>query len=72
MLTLEPSIVLPQNVMLAGRNLEKLAINTAGAIKVFDVLGADKILIEQGALEHINSFYGAAAEAEEAKEAASA
>ena len=45
-------------LQLAGRNVEKLAINTADKISVFDVLNADKIIIEHAALEHINSFYG--------------
>ena len=49
-------------VILAGRNIEKLAINTADRISVFDVLNADKIIIEHAALEHINAFYGEEAE----------
>lgn len=49
-----------ENVMLAGRNVEKLYINTADAIKIFDVLKAHKIVIEEDALAHINSFYGEA------------
>jgi large subunit ribosomal protein L4 len=47
---------------LAGRNIEKLSMNTADAISVFDVLHADKIVIEKEALAHINKFYGAAEE----------
>mmetsp|Transcript_23784 Transcript_23784/g.52161 ORF Transcript_23784/g.52161 Transcript_23784/m.52161 type:complete len:243 (+) Transcript_23784:74-802(+) len=50
-----------ENVMLAGRNIEKVAINTADKIDVFQVLNADKIVIEKDALAHINSFYGESA-----------
>eukprot|EP00199_Chlamydomonas_sp_CCMP681_P005587 CAMPEP_0119113200 /NCGR_PEP_ID=MMETSP1180-20130426/43113_1 /TAXON_ID=3052 ORGANISM="Chlamydomonas cf sp, Strain CCMP681" /NCGR_SAMPLE_ID=MMETSP1180 /ASSEMBLY_ACC=CAM_ASM_000741 /LENGTH=261 /DNA_ID=CAMNT_0007101113 /DNA_START=18 /DNA_END=803 /DNA_ORIENTATION=- len=46
------------NVMLAGRNVEKLYINTADKIKVFDLLKADRIVVEHGALEFIQAFYG--------------
>jgi len=37
-----------ENVMLAGRNIAGLAINTADAINVFDVLNADRIVLEKG------------------------
>jgi len=47
------------NVVLAGRNVEKLYINSADAIKVMDVLKADKILVEEGALAHIQAKFGA-------------
>ncbi len=46
------------DVALAGRNLAKLTLNTAAAISVFDVLNADYIVLEAGALEHIQDFYG--------------
>lgn len=48
-----------EHIQLAGRNIANLAINTADAIKVFDVLNAEKIVIEQGAAAHVQSFYGA-------------
>ena len=50
----EPS----ENVYLSGRNVEFLAINVANAVQVYDVLGADKVVIEKSALEYINSYYG--------------
>ena len=46
-------------VMRAGRNIEKLAINTASAIKVFDVLNADVVIMEKAAVEQVNQMYGA-------------
>lgn len=52
-----------EHIMLAGRNVPHLAINTADAIRVFDVLNADKIVIEDAALQHIQSFYGGASSA---------
>lgn len=47
-----------EHVTMAGRNIAKLALNSADAISVFDVLHADKIVVEAAALEHIQSFYG--------------
>ena len=46
-------------VVLAGRNVAKLAINTADKINVFDVLNADQIVIEAPALATVQSTYGA-------------
>ena len=54
-----------QEVTLAGRNIAKLAINTATAISVFDVLNADRIVIEKEALAYINGMYGDDEEEEE-------
>uniref|UniRef100_A0A7S0WZE2 Large ribosomal subunit protein uL4c n=1 Tax=Chlamydomonas leiostraca TaxID=1034604 RepID=A0A7S0WZE2_9CHLO len=51
-----------EHVTLAGRNVAKLFINTASAIKIFDVLRADHIVIEADALAHVQSFYGGASE----------
>lgn len=50
-------------VIRAGRNVEDLYINTADRIRVFDVLKAHKIVVEEGALAHLNSFYGPKAKA---------
>ncbi len=49
-----------ENVQLAGRNVTKLSINSADCLNVFDILNADKIIIESAAMAHIASFYGAA------------
>lgn len=49
-----------EHITLAGRNVAKLALNTADCISVFDVLHADKIIVEASALEFIQSFYGGA------------
>jgi large subunit ribosomal protein L4 len=62
-----------ESVFLAGRNIEKLAINTADKISVFDVLNSDKIIIESEALKHVNAFYGESSDEQSAiKEPASA
>jgi ribosomal protein L4 len=45
-------------VIRAGRNVEKLYVNTADKIRVFDLLKAHKVVVEEGAFAHINSFYG--------------
>jgi large subunit ribosomal protein L4 len=50
----EPS----ENVYLSGRNMEFLAINVANAVQVYDVLGAEKVVIEKSALAYINEYYG--------------
>lgn len=50
----EPS----ESVFLSGRNVERLAINSASAVQIYDVLASDKIVIEASALEYLNEFYG--------------
>ena len=47
-----------KGVFLSGRNVPWLMLNTTKQINVYDVLKADKILVEHGALKHIQSFYG--------------
>jgi large subunit ribosomal protein L4 len=51
-----------RTVVLAGRNLEKLFMNSASSIRVFDVLNAERIVIERDALDQINELYGASSE----------
>lgn len=46
-----------KEVQVAGKNIAKLQINTANCLQMYDVLRADRIIIEQGALEFINTFY---------------
>ena len=53
-----PSSEPRDNIVRAGRNVEKVYINSADKIRVFDVLKAHKIVVEEGALGHINSFLG--------------
>ncbi|KAG1678911.1 hypothetical protein FOA52_003580 [Chlamydomonas sp. UWO 241] len=48
----------------AGGNLPRFMVNTADSLSVFDVLHADRIVVEKAALAHINAFYGAEAAAE--------
>lgn len=47
-----------RDLYLAGRNLEKLTINSTEHLSVYDLLRADKIVIEKEALEYIQGFYG--------------
>lgn len=47
-----------KDLYLAGRNIENLVMNTTEYLNVYDILRADKIVIEKDALEHIQSFYG--------------
>lgn len=44
---------LPDNLALSARNVERLEVNAASALRVYDVLRADKILIETSALRFI-------------------
>ena len=46
-----------KEVKVTGNNVAKLTINSAQSLQIYDVLRADKIIIEAGALEHMNSFY---------------
>jgi large subunit ribosomal protein L4 len=41
----------------AGRNVQKLAVNVADKLRVFDVLNADVIVMEKGALETVTAAY---------------
>lgn len=47
----------------AGRNVDKLAINTADRLQVFDVLNADVIVIEKAALAKVKELYAPSASA---------
>ncbi len=49
---------LTDTINLSARNVEKLELNTVEALSVYDVLRADKILVEQSALKYIQEFYG--------------
>ncbi len=51
-------------VNLAARNVPKVMVNSASALKVFDILHADKIMIESAALEFIAAMYGPKADSE--------
>ena len=44
---------LGDNLALSARNVERLEVNAADALRVYDVLRADKILIEASALRYI-------------------
>ena len=47
---------------LAGRNLSRLRTNTIANLSVYDLLRADKIIVEASALAFIQEFYGASRE----------
>ncbi|EFN52995.1 hypothetical protein CHLNCDRAFT_49059 [Chlorella variabilis] len=47
-----------EKLYLSGRNLPTLAINTANAVQVYDVLNADRIVVEQSALAYLNEWFG--------------
>lgn len=54
-------IILNENLPKVERsaaNVEKLQINIADNLSVYDILRADKIVIEKSALEYIQEFYG--------------
>lgn len=48
------------DLMIAGRNIEKLTMSTANALDIFEVLRADKIVVEESALEFLQNFYNGA------------
>lgn len=58
-------------IELSARNVEKLKLNTVDRLNVYDVLRADKIVVEATAFKYIQEFYGAAS-SEDAPEEASA
>ncbi|GAB5370659.1 hypothetical protein AAMO2058_001512000 [Amorphochlora amoebiformis] len=53
-----------RNALLSARNIDRLKINKPNSLKITDVLGADKIVVEQGALNSIKSIFGAATASE--------
>jgi large subunit ribosomal protein L4 len=50
-----------ENLLRAAKNVERLTVNRAGALNAREILKADRVVIEEGALAAINEFYGAAA-----------
>ena len=50
------------NIELSARNVEKLKLNTVEKLNVYDILRADKIVMEDSAFKYIQEFYGAASE----------
>lgn len=45
------------NIMKSARNVGKLEVNYASGLRIYDVLRADRIVMEESALEFIQSFY---------------
>jgi len=43
----------------SGRNIPNLVFNEATALNTYDVLRADRILMDKASLGFINNFYGA-------------
>ena len=52
---------------LSARNVEKLKVNTVTHLNVYDVLRADKIVVEESAFKYIQQFYGAKQESDAAE-----
>lgn len=50
----------------AGRNIENLALNSTRGLKIYDLLRAEQVFIEQSALTYINEFFGPQAKPEPA------
>jgi large subunit ribosomal protein L4 len=49
-----------ETVWKSGRNVGRLQMNAISGLRLYDVLRADKIVIERSALKHIQEFYGSA------------
>jgi large subunit ribosomal protein L4 len=52
-----------ESVVRAGRNVEKLSINTADRLQVFDVLNADVLVFEKAAIAKVKELYAPSAPA---------
>eukprot|EP00884_Botryococcus_braunii_P022919 jgi/Botrbrau1/9310/Bobra.0111s0034.1 len=61
-----------RNLKLASRNLDRLTINTIDCLNAYDILRADKIVIERSALKYIQDFFGAKERPSEAEPATAA
>lgn len=48
-----------QNIVLSTRNMAKVVQSNITHLNVYDVLNADKVVVEESALAYINDFYGA-------------
>jgi len=46
-----------KDIFISARNVPRLQVNQADHLQMYDVLRADKIIVEQGALDYINSYY---------------
>jgi large subunit ribosomal protein L4 len=51
-----------RELAMASRNIEGLTLARVGALNAYDVLRADRIVVEKGALAAIQDFYGPKAE----------
>jgi len=58
-----------RNALLSARNIDKLKINKPNSLRIVDVLGADKIVVEKSALDTIQGVFGPKAEAAAAPDA---
>merc|ERR1719456_567813 len=52
------SSALKTEFYLSGRNIEMLTFSSLFSLNIFDLLNADKIIIDKGALSAINDLYG--------------
>eukprot|EP00740_Mantoniella_antarctica_P007547 CAMPEP_0181364658 /NCGR_PEP_ID=MMETSP1106-20121128/9544_1 /TAXON_ID=81844 /ORGANISM="Mantoniella antarctica, Strain SL-175" /LENGTH=263 /DNA_ID=CAMNT_0023479467 /DNA_START=41 /DNA_END=832 /DNA_ORIENTATION=- len=48
-----------ENITLSTRNMEKVVQSDIKHLNVYDVLNADKVVVEEAALQYINDFYSA-------------
>eukprot|EP00468_Gymnochlora_sp_CCMP2014_P009093 CAMPEP_0167763228 /NCGR_PEP_ID=MMETSP0110_2-20121227/13234_1 /TAXON_ID=629695 /ORGANISM="Gymnochlora sp., Strain CCMP2014" /LENGTH=328 /DNA_ID=CAMNT_0007650245 /DNA_START=80 /DNA_END=1066 /DNA_ORIENTATION=- len=47
-----------RNALLSARNIDRLKVNKPTSLRIVDVLGADKIVVERSALETIKNIFG--------------
>jgi len=52
----------PEDVKLAGRNIEGLKICTLDNLSIFDVLKADKLVFDQATIDKMNETYSSGSE----------
>eukprot|EP00891_Asterochloris_glomerata_P002633 jgi/Astpho2/2633/Aster-06986 len=50
---------LTEAILLAARNVQQITLNAADRLNVYDVLRADKIVVEDASLQYIQEYYGA-------------
>ncbi|GBF94781.1 hypothetical protein Rsub_07664 [Raphidocelis subcapitata] len=51
-----------ETLLRAAGNVERLRVNSAGALQVFDVLNADVIVLERAAIDKVQQLYAPKAE----------
>ena len=54
----QPGLIICSSPYRSGRNIANLVFNEASSLNTYDILRADRILMDQASLTYISEFYG--------------